>query len=198
MIRSFKPDRLLAEKGPQRSIQLGLAALAVIDLLFYLFGVGPLGESDRERRLQVQNMRKQVELRQTQVARLAGNVEKVENARAEGDKLLKSVAQPRRTAYSTIVSELDQAGKQAAVELRDRSLSIEPIEGSDTLSIMTVTATLEGSYENLVKFLNLLDRSPRFLIIGYVAAAPQQAGPQQTSDRLGVTLKLDSFVRGES
>jgi type IV pilus assembly protein PilO len=57
-----------------------------------------------------------------------------------------------------------------------------------------VTAGLEGDYENLVRFLNLLDRSPRFLIIESLGAAPQQSG-QQAGARLNVSLKLDAFVR---
>jgi hypothetical protein len=45
-----------------------------------------------------------------------------------------------------------------------------------------------------VRFLNLLDRSPRFLIIESLGAAPQQSG-QQAGARLNVSLKLDAFVR---
>ena len=109
-------------------------------------------------------------------------------------KLLESITLPRRTAFSTIVSELDQAGKKAGVELRDRALIVDPIDGSDTLSMLTVTQGLEGSYENLVRFLNLLDRSQHFLIVESLGAAPQQTGAQQSAV-LAVTLRLDTFVR---
>jgi len=191
MTRSFKgAGKLLAEPGPRRRIQLGLAALALVDLLFYLFAIGPLAESDRERRLLVDNLRRQVKERTAQVDRLAALVKKVEAARTDGDKLLGEITMARRSAFSTIVSELDQAGKQAGVELRDRGYNVDPIEGSDTLSMMTVNANLEGNYENLVRFLNLLDRSSRFLIIESLGAAPQQSGTA-----LNVSVKLDAFVR---
>jgi len=55
---------------------------------------------------------------------------------------------------------------------------------------MTVNAGLEGNYENLVRFLNFLDRSPRFLIIDTLGASPQQTGT-----RLNASLKLNGFVR---
>ncbi len=196
MAVNFKSVRnLFGEPGPRRNVQIVLASLALFDLIFYLFAIGPLGESDRERRLQGQSLERQLRDRQQQVARLQAIVRKVETARVEGDKLLGEITLPRRTAFSTIVSELDDAGKQAGVELRDRGLNVDAIEGSETLSMLTITQGLEGNYENLVRFLNLLDRSRRFLIIESLGAAPQQSGAQQSGAKLSVTLKLDAFVK---
>lgn len=193
MTRNFK--NLLGEPGPRRTIKLALAALALCDLLFYLFAIGPLANSDRERRQQVEVLRKLVRDRTVAADKLAARVQKIQTARTQGDGLLESITMPRRAAFSTIVSELDQAGKKAGIELRDRGLTVEPIDGSDTLSMLTVTQGLEGSYENLVKFLNMLDRSPRFLIIESLGAAPQQSGAQQSSAVLSVSVRLDAFVR---
>jgi len=190
-------DRWLGKTGgallSRRKIHIGLACLVLFDLLFYLFAIGPLGDTDRARTLQVENLRRQAQERTRKVEELAAIVRKVETARTEGDKLLGEISMPRRTAYSSIVSELDQAGKQAGVQLRDRAYTVEPVEGSDTLSMMSVTAALEGKYEDLVRFLNLLDRSPRFLIIESLGAAPQQTGAL-----LNVSLRLDTFVRETS
>ena len=137
MTRSFRlPGWVAGEPGPEgvtgRRIRLGLAAVAVFDLVFYLFAIGPLGDSDRERALTVGNLRRQAEARTAEVNKLAAIVEKVEKARADGDTLLGGLALPRRAAYSSIVSELDQAGKQAGIDLRDRSFEVEAIEGSET------------------------------------------------------------------
>ena len=67
---------------------------------------------------------------------------------------------------------------------------LEPVEGSAALSQMTISAGYEGTYANLTKFVNLLDKSPRFLIIESMTASPQQTGPN-----LNVSFKLDTFVR---
>jgi type IV pilus assembly protein PilO len=197
MIRSFSRVRqVFGETGPRRKFGLALAALALFDLVFYLFAIGPLSQSDRERALLAEQLKRQVAERTAQVDKLAGTVSKVEKARTEGDKLLANITMPRRTAFSSIVSELDQAAKQAGVELKERGYNVEEIEGSATLSMMTVTVGLEGNYENLVQFLNQLDRSPRFLIIESLGAAPQQTGQQQqAAARLNISVKLDAFVR---
>ena len=58
------------------------------------------------------------------------------------------------------------------------------------MSQLTITAGFEGTYQSLTKFVNLLDKSPKFLIIESMQASPQQAGAV-----LNVSLKLDTFVR---
>ena len=66
----------------------------------------------------------------------------------------------------------------------------EPIEGSDSLSMMTINTSCTGTYANLAKFVNLVDKSNRFLIIESMVAAPQQQGAN-----LNVTLKIDTFIK---
>ena len=70
---------------------------------------------------------------------------------------------------------------------------LDPIEGSDDLDMMTISVNFEGSYPQLVKFVNLLDRSPRFLIIESMQVAPQPKG-----DMLNVNLKLNAFVKDDT
>ena len=194
MSRSFSwLARWFCEAGPRRNVKIGLAALALLDLVFYLFAIGPLSQSDREKRLLVESLRRQAGEQSGRVEKLAAIVSKVETARTQGDSMLVEITLPRRTAFSAIVSEIDQASRQSSVELRERGFNVEPVEGSDTLSMMIVTAGLEGTYDNLVRFLNLLDKSEKFLIIESLGAAPQQTG-----NLLSITLKLDAFVREET
>ena len=60
---------------------------------------------------------------------------------------------------------------------------------------MSISAAYEGNYTSLLKFVNLLDKSPRFLIIEGLTAAPQQSN---AADLLNVVIKLDTFVREQS
>ena len=77
----------------------------------------------------------------------------------------------------------------------------EPVEGSDTLQRMTITGGFEGNYAGLTKLVNLLDKSPRFLIIDSMNlnAPQQQNGPQQSaSQNLNVTLTVLTWVRDDA
>jgi hypothetical protein len=59
--------------------------------------------------------------------------------------------------------------------------------------MMTITANYEGPYRNLLNFIGELDRSEQFLIIESMTAAPQQG-----SNTLTVSMKIDAFIRDES
>ena len=62
--------------------------------------------------------------------------------------------------------------------------------GNPALDMMSISFNLEGTYPQLLKFVNLLDRSPRFLIIETLTATPRAK-----TDILTVNFKLDTFVR---
>jgi hypothetical protein len=64
------------------------------------------------------------------------------------------------------------------------------VEGSDTLTKATMVANYEGTYADLIHFLNLVDRSQRLLIIESLAATPQPQGLVLTT-----TMKFNAFVR---
>ena len=54
---------------------------------------------------------------------------------------------------------------------------------------MQITANFEAGYAELIRFVNMVDKSNRLLIMESLNATPQQAGA-----RLNVMLKLDTFV----
>jgi hypothetical protein len=91
---------------------------------------------------------------------------------------------------STIQEELNRTAAEAGIKAGPASMQTEPIEGSDTLEMMAITAGYQGTYPSLAKFMNLLDKSPRFLIIDNLTAAPLQNGQD-----LSVSIKLFAFVR---
>jgi hypothetical protein len=75
-------------------------------------------------------------------------------------------------------------------------MQLEPIEGSDTLEMASIEVGYEGTYEGLKKFVELVDKSPRFLIVeNMTVVSPQQAQKGQNQN-INVALKLDTFVRG--
>lgn len=160
------------------------ANLAAAVLAFRPFG----GSADelRRRRTDLQSRLSQLEARLSSTQQL---VNKVETARKQGDEFLTRYVTERRSTFSTIFEELDRTATDAGLKPKDRNIDLSDIEGSDTLKMMSITAGYEGSYSNLQKFVSLLDKSPRFLIIESLVASPQQGSPV-----LNVSLKLDTFV----
>lgn len=197
MPASYSPAALRARlaghgggKDPRILVRVVLGVLVLANIVAALMLFRPWGGSADEAGRQLDDLRRQLLQQQARLARTKALVSKVEQARREGDGFLGRYTLPRRTAYSAIVRELDRAAQQAGVRRKEEALVLEPIEGSDSLSMMTITSGYEGAYPNLTKLVNLLDRSSRFLIIETMTAAPQQSGAL-----LNVTMKLNAFVK---
>ena len=58
--------------------------------------------------------------------------------------------------------------------------------------MVNIQAAFEGSYQGLTRLVNLIDKSPRFLMIESI----QAAAPQANAAVMGVQFKIHTFVRG--
>ena len=169
-----------------------IGTLLAANLVAAVLAFNPFGGSADDLRRERADASRQLAQFQAHLENTRKLVEKVDKARREGDDFLAKYFSDRRTTYSTVIEELDKTSQAAGIRPRDRSVELNPIEGSDTLMMMSLTAGYEGDYASLEKFVNLLDKSPRFLIIESLQAAPQQNGQMLT-----VSLKLDAFVKEE-
>jgi len=176
--------------NPRAIIRLGLGMLIAANLVAGYFVMRPIGGSPADLRQQEQEMRTQIHQQQGILDRTKTLAGKIEIGRGEGDKFMSKYFLPRRTAYSTIMSDVNDLASQSKVTATESSNSIDEVEGSDTLQRMQVTANFEATFDNLIHFVNLLDKSNRLMIIESLNATPQQDGK-----RLNVMLKLDTFIR---
>jgi hypothetical protein len=177
-------------KEPRVIARAVLGTLLLANLVTAVIAFKPFGGSAEDLMRQEQSLRGQLQEVQVRQARTKALVEKVQLARKEGDQFLGKYVFDRRTTMSAIEDELNRTAKEAGIKRREASIVLDPVEGSDTLSMLTISAGFEGNYASLTKLVNLLDRSPRFLIIENMVAAPQQG-----SQNLNVSLKLDAFVK---
>jgi len=177
-------------KDPRVAVRAALAVLLAANVAAALWAFKPWGGSAEDLARERDRLQKQVSDLQLRLVRSKTLVDKVDKARKEGDRFLDQYLSERRITFSLLVAELNRAAKDAGIKPREASYVLEPVEGSDTLGQMTITAAYEGSYANLTKFVNLLDKSPRFLILESMQATPQQSGATLT-----VSFKLDTFVR---
>ena len=178
-----RPDRFKPWK-----IGIGLLGLANLAALFLL--VKPVGGSAADLEAQLANLQMQVKRQQLNLRMSRDLVGKVEGARGEHERFMQTYFMDRRTMSSTILSEIKDSASTAGLTPKEHSFAFEPIEGTENLGMMTITANYEGTYGDLVKFVNLIDRSKRFLIIDNIQAAPQQQGGRLTS-----RFKINAFVR---
>jgi type IV pilus assembly protein PilO len=177
------------KKEPRLVARALLGVLLAANVVGAFFLVRPPGGSPEELSRRLAQLGSQIRQRETSVERLRKIVEKSEKARTEGEAFLRQYFMDRRTASSTIVTELKEAATRAGIRQQEHTFAYEPIEGSEDLSMLTVSGNYEGAYGDIVKFVNHLDRSPRFLLLDTLTAAPERA-----AGVLRVNLKMNAFV----
>jgi Tfp pilus assembly protein PilO len=190
----------VAIRDPRVAMRAVIGLLLAANLAAAVIAFKPFGGSADDLRQQQQSL--SVQLRQLQMRLASGKrlVDKVEVARSEGDQFLAEYFLDERVMSATLLDELNQMAVKAGIRMGQSSAQAQPIEGSDTLYMLSIQAGFEGTYPNLAKFVNLVDKSPRFLIIENMQAnAPTGPGAGQGGGQaLNVTLKIDTFVRGEA
>ena len=194
MLRSFKPPievNLGAWiKNPRIVTRAIIGVLLAANIVAAVIAFKPFGGSAEDLRRERADAGRRLAQLQARLAQTRQLVDKVELARREGDDFLAKYFTDRRTSYSTIIEELDRTAQAAGLKLRNYNGELNEIEGSDTLQMMSLNTAYEGDYAGLEKFINLLDKSPRFLIVDSMQATPQQNGQTLT-----ITLRLLTFVK---
>lgn len=193
MLRNFKLPALRFNLRDQKTlVRAGLGILTLANLLAAFFVYRTPGGTLEQLEDEIVATRSQLVQRQRDIDRLKKLVARTEQARATGDEFLATYFLPRKHAYSLLEIDLTAATKAAGVAARERSFNYEPIEGSDTLGLLTINAGFEGTYADLIEFVNQVDRSKRLLILEQL-----QAQPQQGSNLLQINVKMNAFFRFE-
>jgi Tfp pilus assembly protein PilO len=173
-------------------VRLALGALLLANAAAAWFVFHPPGGSFEDLEGQIVITQQQIAAQQQSIDRLRRTSDKTEKAKLAGDAFLNQYFLPRRHAYSLLEVALGEAAKATGIKVKDRTFSYEPVEGSETLGMLTITANFEGTYADLVSFVSQLDRAKRLVIIESLQAQPVQGSPQ-----LAITMKLDAFFRFE-
>lgn len=192
MSRRFKLPKLDVGTGkdPRVLVRAILGVLLLANVVAALILFEPWGGSPEDLARQLESLRKQVQQKQLALQRSRSVLAKAETAHSQGDAFLKSYFAARRGAYYSLVGELVRTAQQSGIKPKEHSFAEEQVEGSDDMEMVTVVGNYEGNYSDLLRFINALDRSPRFIILEQLNASPQQG-----SCLLTVNIKMHAFVR---
>ena len=193
MPRSFSlPGGLSLQNGlrdPRVAMRAAIGVLLLANVAMAVLAFHPFGGS-------AEDLARQQAAKQAQLTALNGRirntrqlVDKVQVARQAVDEFLDKYFMDRKTTTSDIWSELQRISAESGVELGQVTSQFDDIEGSDTMKMLGVQVGCEGTYQSLTKFVSMLDKSPRFLIVENIHAAPVQNG-----QKVNVTFKIDTFT----
>jgi type IV pilus assembly protein PilO len=179
-------------RDPRVVMRVIIGLLLAANLAAAVVAFKPFGGSADDLRRERQRLASQLTKLQERIKSSQELVDKVQTAHTQGDQFLDKYFMDVQTVSTSILVELSQTATEAGIKMGQAQFDHQAIEGSDSLVKWTITVGFDGTYANLVKFINQVDKSPRFLIIESMqAAAPQAQGGQS----LNVTLKILAFVK---
>jgi Tfp pilus assembly protein PilN len=195
-LRDWKQVRF---KDPRVLMRALIGVLLLANLAMAVVAFKPFGGSADDLRHDQQALSAQLTALQKKLANSKDLVSKVEIARNEGDEFLNSYVISSRSMAEATLAEMTKAATDAGIRAMPSTTSTEPVEGSDTLEQVTITQGFEGTYAALTKLVNLLEKSPRFLILDSMQLNATQQNAQQTGPQvINVTLKVFTFAREDA
>jgi hypothetical protein len=179
-------------KEPRFLLRGIMGALLAANLVAAVIAFKPFGGSADDLQREEAALNQQLSGLRDHVAKSKQLVAKLQNARKDTDQFMAKYVTDELRGASTLLDELNRIANESGVRPLPQSYNEQEIKGSNGMKMVSVTEGCEGNYASLAKFINLLDKSPRFLIIeGLQTQAPQQNGAPLT-----VQLKIDTFVNG--
>lgn len=181
-----------AARDPRVVMRVIIGLLLAANLAAAVVAFKPFGGSADDLRRERERLNSQLTKLQVRIKASKELVDKVQTARTQGDQFLAKYFMDVQEASGSVLQELNQTATDAGIKMGQWTFDRQAIEGSDSLVKETITVGFDGTYANLTKFIHLVDKSPRFLIIESMqAAAPQGQGGQS----LNVTLKILAFIK---
>ncbi len=189
MPKNFNPEALRDPRIVMRAI---IGALLAANLAAAVFAFRPFGGGADDLRHRQADLEAQLARLRASVSLKKKLVDKVQSARKDGNDFLAKYLMDARSEASDLGSELDRMATDSGIRQLPVNFTLTQIPGSDTLQMQSITEGCEGTYAQLAKFINLIDKSPRFLMIENL----QTTAPQQNGAKLNVQLKIDTFLYG--
>lgn len=99
--------------------------------------------------------------------------------------------------YSDVVEQLGRVAEQNHIRITSIAYKTDPgpLSGMQDLEMH---AGLAGSYVNVVKFMNSLERDKMFFIIDAIGLSGQNPRDGQGSGEVRLDMKLDTYLRAET
>src|SRR5689334_8555487 len=140
---SGKPINL---RDPRLVMRIIIGVLLAANLAAAIIAFKPFGGSADDLRREQDSLR-------TRLAQLRNSFKssqliaaKVETARNSGDSFMAKYILDSRTAGLVVDQEIHRAAEEAKIKPGMQNYSWDPIEGSDTLMMLTIAQGFEGTY----------------------------------------------------
>jgi type IV pilus assembly protein PilO len=169
----------------RQKIKMALIGMLCLDAVAAVLLFSPLVGSAESRRVQLDQLWREVQQKTRQVEPLRGMDKKVALAGQQIDDFYKERLPAQDSA---IFERIGKVASQSGVKVLQAKSKVDDPEPVG-LRPITIDAELSGDYLQLVRFINALERDKMFFIIDSVTLGGQQTGPVRLQMKLETYLK---------
>lgn len=147
-------------------LRVALAALAVLNAALVVLALRPPGRSLAERQQQFQQSRMRYDATLATVKQMRDLQSKLQSAIENNRAFSRERFLDRGTAFSAMVADLEKLATESRLKPSTVGYGLKDESKQPGFVNVSVTITLEGAYPDLVRFINRLEQSHLFWMIG--------------------------------
>lgn len=161
--------------------------LAIANIVVYAAVTYRLATKQERLAQRREYLSQEIASRQTELTQIREEQQRIERNDRVAEEFWTDVVQPLTPGLTDALAEIDRLARQSSVERGRTSYSQEVLNVG--LREMRVSMPLEGDYFDLVRFINILERSERFFLVREIALRDASEG------RLNLRCDLSFFVK---
>jgi Tfp pilus assembly protein PilO len=136
----------------------------------------------------VEVLRAEVERERESTAGLRRRADTIRSNTADMQRFYRGVVGPRDTDLLPTLQEIERMVAEPGLKARRRTFHPDEVKGA-RLTRVAISLPVEGTYHQLVEFLDRVERSPRFLIVDRVSLR------RSTEQRGDLSIELSAYFR---
>lgn len=172
----------------KKRIRIAILAVLAIDAVLLWFNWRLVGAAPERQTQQLDQLRRQHQQWSADIQRASEIRDKLGQIEHDCSRFFDQQFLSEDVGSSTVVADLTAIAKKAGLETRTVSYKSAELEKRNVIEF-AITATVEGSYANIVGFINGLEQSERFYLMENLALASAQGGA------LKLNLQLKTYFR---
>ena len=174
----------------QRRYVLPLALGILLNGLAYVALTYRLATKQERLARQHETLTGDIATKREEMGKLEESRERMVRNQETADHFWTEVAQPLSPGLTEAISELDRLAADAGLKHDRMSFTYDFLDVG--LTEVSAAMPLNGSYFNLVRFLNSLERSPRFFVVKEIGLNRAQDEEKE----IGLTCDVSFFLKG--
>ena len=169
----------------RRKLKIAIGTMLAVDVIALAVLFSPLVGSEDSRRLQLSQLRVELQAKTVQVAPLRDIDKKIVLAKGQIGGFYKDRFAAKD---SDLLNELGKLAPENGVRMQQAKYKEEDAEASGVIPV-EIEGSFSGDYLQLVRFINTLERSKMFFDVDSVDLAGESAGPVK------LQITIHSYLR---